>query len=93
MFLFHDVKDPSSSPGLSEPPGPAGFQERAQSIEAQQVRLLYTQAPIGLVASVLNAGIVAFVLWNAVAHPVLIGWFTLIVVVVVYLEPADNSPA
>ena len=81
MFLFHDVKDPSSSPGLSEPPGPAGFQERAQSIEAQQVRLLYTQAPIGLVASVLNAGIVAFVLWNAVAHPVLIGWFTLIVVV------------
>ncbi len=81
MFLSHEVKDPSSSPGLSEPPGPAGFQERAQSIEAQQVRLLYAQVPTGLVASVLNAGITVFVLWNAVAHPVLIGWFALIVVV------------
>src|SRR6185369_3301719 len=62
-----------------------GVRERVRQIEAEQVRLLYTQAFAGCIATVLNAGIVTVVLWKVVARPLLLGWLTLLLVVVVSL--------
>ena len=54
---------------------------RVQQIEAEKVKLLYTQAPIGFVATVLNAGAVVFILWGSVASSLLIAWLVLIVTI------------
>ena len=70
---------------LAEPERPPGLRERAWQIEAEQVRLLYTQAPTGCVATVLNAGIVTFVLWKVVAHPLLIAWLALLIAIILSL--------
>src|SRR5436309_11197288 len=70
---------------LAEPESPPGLRERARQIEAEQVRLLYTQAPTGCVATVLNAGIVTFVLWKVVAHPLLIAWLALLIAIILSL--------
>src|SRR5437773_9819878 len=70
---------------LAEPESPPGLRERARQIEAEQVRLLYTQAPAGCVATVLNAGVVTFVLRKVVAHPLLIAWLALLVGIILSL--------
>jgi PAS domain S-box-containing protein len=69
--------DPSSRPHPSSP----SVSHRVQQVEAEQVKLLYTQAPIGFVATVLNAAVVVFVLWGSVASSLLIAWFVLIVTI------------
>ena len=43
-------------------------------IEAEQVHLLYTHAPAGFVASLVNAGLVTFILRNTIAPTVLASW-------------------
>ena len=53
----------------------------AQSIAAEQVRLLYTNAPAGFVATVVNAGVVTFILWQTVAPALILGWFGLVIVI------------
>jgi signal transduction histidine kinase/CheY-like chemotaxis protein len=63
----------------------AGLRERAQQIEAEQVRLVYTQAPVGCAATVLNAGIVTVVLWKVVAHPLLLAWLALLIALILSL--------
>src|SRR2546427_2717598 len=70
---------------LAEPESPPSLRERAWQIEAEQVRLLYTQAPTGCVATVLNTGIVTFVLWKVVAHPLLIAWLALLIAIILSL--------
>ncbi|TMA60129.1 MAG: response regulator, partial [Deltaproteobacteria bacterium] len=70
---------------LAKPESPPGLRERARQIEAEQVRLLYTQAPAGCVATVLNAGVVTFVLRKVVAHPLLIAWLALVVAIILSL--------
>ena len=70
---------------LAEPESPPGLRERARQIEAEQVRLLYTQAPAGCVATVLNAGVVTFVLRKVVAHPLLIAWLALLIAIILSL--------
>jgi len=69
--------EPSSQPHPSSSP----VSPRVQQIEAEQVKLLYTQAPIGFVATMLNAAVVVFVLWESVASSLLIAWFVLIVTI------------
>ena len=59
---------------LAEPESPPGLRERARQIEAEQVRLLYTQAPTGFVIGTLTVGVIVLVLWNAVAPHLLIAW-------------------
>ncbi len=77
---------PSDLPdGQSELKSQPGVRERGRQIEAEQVRLLYTQAFAGCVATALNAGIVTVVLWKVVARPLLLGWLTLLLVVVLSL--------
>ncbi len=46
----------------------------ARQIRAQQVRLLYEQAPLGAVASLLIAPMLALVVWDALPHAILVIW-------------------
>jgi hypothetical protein len=72
-------------PSRAEPERLPGVPQRVWQIEAEQVRLLYTQAPAGCVATVLNAGVMTFVLWPVVAHPLLLGWLVLLVAIILAL--------
>jgi PAS domain S-box-containing protein len=68
----------SADPRVNRLPHPG---EDARYIEAQQVELLYTQAPAAFVATILNAGIATAVLWQHVDCRLLLGWLTLILVI------------
>lgn len=50
----------------------------AQRIYAHQVRLLYDQAPLGSIASLLIAPMLTLILWEAIPHPVLLIWLALL---------------
>ena len=50
----------------------------ARRIHAQQVRLLYAQAPLGAIASLLIAPMLTLILWEVISHPVLLIWLTLL---------------
>ncbi len=50
----------------------------ARRIFAEQVRLLYAQAPLGTVASLLIAPMLALIHWDIVPHAVLLGWLALL---------------
>ncbi len=69
--------EPSGLPHLTS----SAASHRVQQIEAERVKLLYTQAPIGFVVTVLNAGVVVFILWGSVARSLLIAWLVLIVTI------------
>jgi signal transduction histidine kinase/CheY-like chemotaxis protein len=45
-----------------------------QRIEAEQVKLLCLQAPVGFVGAAVNAGIITFALWSVIPHSLLIAW-------------------
>jgi len=47
-------------------------------IHAQQVRLLYDQAPLGSIASLLIAPMLTLILWDVIPHPVLLIWLALL---------------
>jgi signal transduction histidine kinase len=47
-------------------------------IHAQQVRLLYAQAPLGFIPSLLIAPLLTLILWEVIAHPVLLIWLALL---------------
>ena len=53
----------------SQPP-----QSTPAQIQAEQVHLLYTHAPAGFVASLVNAGLVAFILRHTIPSTVLASW-------------------
>ena len=85
-FQNDDPASPSDlKASLDEPNSQPGVRERARQIEAEQVRLLYTQAPAGCAATVLNAGIVTVVLWKVVAHPLLLAWLALLIAIILSL--------
>jgi signal transduction histidine kinase len=48
------------------------------TVYREQVRLLYAQAPLGAVASLLVAPLLVLVAWNALPHPVLVIWLILL---------------
>jgi len=72
---------PPFSTGDVEPKKLYGAPERALQIEAEQTNLLYAQAPISLVVTLLNSAIVTVILWNEIAHPVVFSWFVLMIAV------------
>jgi signal transduction histidine kinase len=55
--------------------------ERVALIEAEKTRLLYEQAPTSFVVTLLNAGILTFILWDVVSAPWRLGWFGFMLVV------------
>ena len=48
--------------------------QRTEIIYAEQMRLLYANAPAGFVATVLNVGLLAAIQWQVVAPPRLVTW-------------------
>jgi signal transduction histidine kinase len=55
--------------------------ERQQHIEAEQIRLLYEQAPMGWIVTLLNAGIVTIILRDVVGVFPRFAWLSLMIVV------------
>jgi len=49
-----------------------------RQVHAQQVRLLYDQAPLGFIAGLLIAPMLTAMLWNVIPHPVLLIWLMLL---------------
>lgn len=49
-----------------------------ERLYAEQVRLLYANLPMGLLATVLNAAILVYVQWSVVPHGTLVPWFATI---------------
>src|SRR5262245_11120448 len=80
-MLSSAVKDPALSPPRPEPARPPVAQEVSQYVVTHQVRLLYTHVATGLVATMLNVGITAAVLWRTVAPLRLLGWAALLVTI------------
>ena len=52
---------------------PAGMQ-RTAIIHAEQIRLLYANAPAGFVATVLNVVLLALIQWQVIAPPRIVSW-------------------
>src|SRR5215210_488606 len=71
----------TGSADLSERKPEQDADESSRQIEAELVGLLYKQAPSGFIATLINAGIVTFMLWPSVSHSVLLTWLTLIAVI------------
>lgn len=61
--------DESRSADLLPTPG-----ERDRLVRAEQVKLLYTKAPMAVTATLVNAPILALILWNEVRHAALVAW-------------------
>jgi len=59
---------------------PQARDERRQ-LYAGQVELLYAQAPVGLIATLVNSIILTFVLWEVVSQEVLMIWLTCLLLV------------
>src|SRR5690242_16795454 len=81
MFSSPEVRDPTPPSPPSEPPRPSGARESTEYIEAQQVRLLYTHAPTGLITTIANVGIAILVLWRTVPALSLVSWAALLVTI------------
>jgi signal transduction histidine kinase len=48
--------------------------QRTEAIRAEQIRLLYANAPAGFVATVLNAILLTLTQWPVIAAPVILSW-------------------
>ncbi len=57
--------------------------ERIETIRAEQIRLLYANAPFGLVATVLNVILLACIQWQVIAPSVILFWLALMLALVV----------
>ncbi len=63
--------DESRNADLLPTPG-----ERDRLVRAEQVKLLYTKAPIAIAATLVNAPLLVLTHWNVVAHGPLVAWLT-----------------
>jgi signal transduction histidine kinase/CheY-like chemotaxis protein/HPt (histidine-containing phosphotransfer) domain-containing protein len=75
------LKNRQSNPSALQ--GSEKESEWTQRIEAEQVKLLCLQAPVGFVGAAVNAGIITFALWPVTAHSLLIAWATVIGIITV----------
>src|SRR5574340_49819 len=65
------MKTPTENPSLQEP----------SQLYTEQIRLLYSNALIGLAATVINSGVLVFILRNVVPNQVVLTWFVCILLV------------
>ncbi len=57
--------------------------ERTQ-VDSDQVKQLYDHAPLGMIATVMNAAALAFVLWKVVPHPALTIWLACLFLITLF---------
>ncbi|MFZ2198123.1 MAG: ATP-binding protein [Thermodesulfovibrionales bacterium] len=65
----------------TEHPGKNSPSQEHPQLYAEQVRLLYSNALIGLIATLINSGVLVFILRNVVPHRVMITWLVCILLV------------
>ncbi len=65
----------------TEHPGRNSTSQEHPQLYAEQVRLLYSNALIGLIATLINSGVLVFILRNVVQHRVLSTWLLCILLV------------
>ena len=65
----------------TEHPGRNSTSKEHPQLYAEQVRLLYSNALIGLIATLINSGVLVFILRNVVSHRVLSTWLGCILLV------------
>jgi diguanylate cyclase (GGDEF)-like protein len=58
--------------------------EEKQQLQTEQVNLLYKYVPVGLLATLVNSAIVAFILWNVISHIVIFIWLFCTVLVTTF---------
>ncbi|TAL11513.1 MAG: hypothetical protein EPO02_04385 [Nitrospirae bacterium] len=68
----NDTRSAALSPLEERLPQKSG--ERDRMVRAEQVKLLYAKAPMVVTATLVNAPILVFILWEEVRHVVLISW-------------------
>jgi signal transduction histidine kinase len=71
----------SGAPAADAPEAGLPRDERRRELYSEQVRLLYDQIPLGLVASFLNAGLLAAVEWSAASHDVVLAWLAYVALI------------
>ena len=72
---IQDVPD-----GLLEAFGGCVLEEKDRELlYAQQVEQLYSLAPIGIIASLVNGTILTYIQWSVVSHNVLLAWLSALV--------------
>ncbi|MGE0684957.1 MAG: ATP-binding protein, partial [Candidatus Binatia bacterium] len=59
------------------------FSDKTEQLRAEQIRLLYKQAPVGLVASLFNAGVTSFMFKDTTSGLAVVSWVGLMVAVIV----------
>jgi len=73
--LLQENSSPSADPqGGFSPERLPSVLEQAKRVEAEQVKMIYTHAPLGLEVGILTIGIVLLVLWGVVAQRWLLTW-------------------
>ena len=79
----------------SKPNGESDSVEQAAAdraeLRAEQVRLLYRQAPLSMLATVLNSLVLSAVLWNTVSRWILVAWLATSLLVVWGRDPAPRD--
>jgi len=50
--------------------------QRTEAIRAEQIRLLYANAPAGFIATVVNVVLLALTQWQVIAPPVILSWLS-----------------
>ena len=81
MLSSRKVKDAPLTSRQAEFNSPAHLREKEQYIKAQQIELLYTQAPTAFVGTAVNVGIATVMLWQVVDHRTLFSWVALILAI------------
>ena len=54
-------------------------EEERDLLYAQQVEQLYSLAPVGIIASLINGPILTYIQWNVISHAVLLTWLSVLV--------------
>ena len=63
-----------TAPAPAEDKGPPTSGERDRMVRAEQVKLLYAKAPMAITATLVNAPILVYILWDEVRHAALVAW-------------------
>ena len=54
-------------------------EKESDLLYVQQVEQLYSLAPVGIIASLVNGPILTYIQWNVISHGVLLAWLSALV--------------
>ncbi len=80
IINYHSIERDAGRPAILR--GKRVTEEQTK-IQAEHVRQLYRNAPLGMIATVVNAAVVAYVQWSFVPHRAAIIWFSCVLLLTV----------